>query len=404
MAVPNLTPEQLQQILALRNGQGMPSGPGRVWYDPRFTTDDPNGWMVHEYLGQRLADNQGDTGNMVADPSLDARFISRLRPDTGGKLADKWDLQGNYLGTFDAQDGGGRQFNTAALMFGGALGGNLAMANTAQGATAATTAAGAVPSASAAPGAAVAGSTAAGAAAPAAGSAGAATGLAGAAKTALPWVSAATQLYGTYAQGKAAQDAAAAQQAAAQQGIGEQRRQFDLVQSLLAPYAQAGTKAIGAQGDLAGLNGADAQRAAIAALESSPQMAALTKQGETAILQNASATGGLRGGNVQGALATFRPQMLSALIDQQYGRLGWLTSIGQNAAAGTGNAGMLTGNAISNLLTQQGAAQAGGALAQGATNTGYAAALAQLAGMYGGLGGATPGGTPPIAPTTRGGF
>lgn len=244
----------------------------------------------------------------------------------------------------------------------------------------------------------------AGAAAPAAGSAGAATGLAGAAKTALPWVSAATQLYGTYAQGKAAQDAAAAQQAAAQQGIGEQRRQFDLVQSLLAPYAQAGTKAIGAQADLAGLNGTDAQRAAIAALEGSPQMAALTQQGETAILQNASATGGLRGGNVQGALATFRPQMLSALIEQQYGRLGGLTSIGQNAAAGTGNAGMATGNNVTQLLGQIGASQAGGALAQGATNAGYAAAIAQLAGMFSGLGQQGPGGTPPIAPTTRGGF
>ena len=253
-------------------------------------------------------------------------------------------------------------------------------------------------------GAAAAGTTAAGAAAPAAGGAGAATGLAGAAKTALPWVSAATQLYGTYAQGKAAEDAAAAQQAAAQQGIGEQRRQFDLVQSLLAPYAQAGTKAIGAQADLAGLNGPDAQRAAITALESSPQMAALTKQGETAILQNASATGGLRGGNVQGALATFRPQMLSALIEQQYGRLGGLTSIGQNAAAGTGNAGMATGNNVTQLLGQIGASQAGGALAQGATNAGYAAAIAQLAGMFSGLGQQGPGGTPPIAPTTRGGF
>lgn len=253
-------------------------------------------------------------------------------------------------------------------------------------------------------GAAAGGAGAAGAAAPAAGGAGAATGLAGAAKTALPWVSAATQLYGTYAQGKAAQDAAAAQQDAAQQGIGEQRRQFDLVQSLLAPYAQAGTKAIGAQADLAGLNGTDAQRAAIAALEGSPQMAALTQQGETAILQNASATGGLRGGNVQGALATFRPQMLSALIEQQYGRLGGLTSIGQNAAAGTGNAGMATGNNVTQLLGQIGASQAGGALAQGATTAGYAAAIAQLAGMFSGLGQQGPGGTPPIAPTTRGGF
>ncbi|MCU0951442.1 MAG: hypothetical protein MUC68_10355 [Burkholderiaceae bacterium] len=221
---------------------------------------------------------------------------------------------------------------------------------------------------------------------------------------AFPWISAASQLYGTYAQGQAAQDAAAAQQQAAQSGISEQRRQFDLVQQLLAPYAQAGTKALGGQADLAGLNGTDAQRAAIAALEGSPQMAALMQQGENAILQNASATGGLRGGNTQAALATFRPNVLAQLIEQQYGRLGGLTSIGQNAAAGTGNAGVATGTNVTQLLGQIGASQAGGALAQGATNTGYAAALAQLAGMYSGLGGATPGGAPPIAPATRGGF
>jgi hypothetical protein len=62
--------------------------------------------------------------------------------------------------------------------------------------------------------------------------------------------------------------------------------------------------------------------------------------------QTPRATGGLRGGNVQAALGQFQPQLLAQLIDQQYSRLGGLTSIGQNAAAGVGNAGMSTGNSI----------------------------------------------------------
>lgn len=166
-------------------------------------------------------------------------------------------------------------------------------------------------------------------------------------------------------QSHAAGKAARAQGAAAQMGIDEQRRQFDALQELLKPYVQAGTPALQAQQNLIGLGGAGAQRQAIAGIQNSPMFAALAQQGEQGMLQNASATGGLRGGNLQGALAQFRPQMLNSLIDQQYNRLGGLTSLGQNAAAGVGNAGMQTGDNVANLIGQQGAASAGAQLARG---------------------------------------
>jgi hypothetical protein len=166
-------------------------------------------------------------------------------------------------------------------------------------------------------------------------------------------------------QSSAARRGAAAQTASAQAGIEEQRRQFDAVRELLAPFVTGGTTAFGQQMALTGAAGADAQRAALQAIEQGPEFAALAQQGETAILQNAAATGGLRGGNVQGALAQFRPQILSGLIEQQYSRLGGLASAGQNAAAGVGTAGMQTGQNISSLMQQQGAARAGSALAQG---------------------------------------
>jgi hypothetical protein len=163
---------------------------------------------------------------------------------------------------------------------------------------------------------------------------------------------------------QSASQAANIQSASAQGGIDEQRRQFDAIQKLLQPYSQAGHGALGQQQALLGLSGAPAQQGAISALQGSPQYTAMLQQGENAMLQNASATGGLRGGNTQAAMAQFRPALLAQTIQDQYARLGGLTSLGQNAAAGVGNAGMQTGANVANLIGQQGAAQAGGVLAQ----------------------------------------
>lgn len=164
---------------------------------------------------------------------------------------------------------------------------------------------------------------------------------------------------------EAADKAAAAQTESAEAGISEQQRQFDAVKELLKPYVDTGTSSMTAQKNLIGLGGDSAQQTALQGLQNSPQFAAITQQGENALLQNASATGGLRGGNLQAALAQFRPQVLSQLIDQQYGRYGQLSQLGQAAAAGQASAGMQTGTNISNMLGQIGQAQAGSALAKG---------------------------------------
>lgn len=183
------------------------------------------------------------------------------------------------------------------------------------------------------------------------------------------WLKLGTQAIGSigssYAQGQAAKDASAAQQAAAVAG-----------QAQLAPYAAAGTSSLKAQQDLAGLNGAAAQQAAIAALQASPEFTAKLALGEKSILSNASATGGLRGGNVQAALAQFSPQLLADQINQQYTRLGGLTQTGLSASGG-----------VVNLMQQGGAAAAGGELAQGRATAGYIGALVNAAGLYAGLSG-----------------
>lgn len=187
------------------------------------------------------------------------------------------------------------------------------------------------------------------------------------------------------AQRKSANAAANAQIEASEMGVEEQRRQFDAVQKILKPYADAGLSGLTGQQNLLGINGTAAQQAAIGNINNSAEMQTYLQQGENAILQNASATGGLRGGNTQAALAQFRPHLLNQLINQRYQNLAGLTSLGQNAAAGTGNAGMQTASNISNLYQQSGAAQAGAALAKGQASADMWNGVSQAIGQVGGM-------------------
>lgn len=192
-------------------------------------------------------------------------------------------------------------------------------------------------------------------------------------------------LVGGYLQGEAAKDAASsaasAQTAASQMGIEETKRQFDAIQKMLTPYVNAGTASIEAQQALIGLAGPDAQAKAIEALQKGSAFKALTAQGENAILQSASATGGLRGGGTQAALAQFRPKLLSDLIQQQFQNLQGVTATGVTAATGLGGFGSSASQQISQLIGQQGAAAAGQALATGQANANMYSMIPQLTGL-----------------------
>lgn len=185
---------------------------------------------------------------------------------------------------------------------------------------------------------------------------------------------------GAGAQVYSSDQASSAQGKSAKKGISEERRQFDEITKLLQPYVDAGAGSISAQEDLLGLNGDVAQAAAINAIKNSPQFSALTQTGEEAILQNAAATGGLRGGNTQAALAQFRPQLLAQLIESQFSKLGDLSTLGQASATRQAAFGANSTDNITRLLQEQGAAKAGNYLAQGnaVSNIGDAATTAYL--------------------------
>lgn len=186
---------------------------------------------------------------------------------------------------------------------------------------------------------------------------------------------------------RGASKAADAQVQAAQLGVEENRRQFDLVQTLLKPYVEGGTAAFKQQQNLLGLGGAASQQQAIGALQSSPFFQAQLNQGTNAILQNASATGGLRGGNVQGALSQFAPQLLQQTYQNQLANLGGLAGAGLGAATGTGNAAQNAAAQNAQLFGNMGQAQAGAYLARAQNNQDMVGSLFGIAGkiLGGGL-------------------
>lgn len=176
--------------------------------------------------------------------------------------------------------------------------------------------------------------------------------------------------------------------------VEEQRRQFDKVQELLAPYMSAGEWGLSAYRNLSGVNGAGMQQHGIDFIQNGAEYGSLVKQAENAILQNASATGGLRGGNVQGALGTTRSNILSSLIERQLGRYAGLAQMGQNSASRALSAALTTGQGIG-AATMNGGVAAGNVLAGGqlaGTN-----ALVNTIGGVGGLLASRFGGAAPAA-------
>lgn len=190
---------------------------------------------------------------------------------------------------------------------------------------------------------------------------------------------------GSTAATEGAKDASATQAASSQAGIDEQKRQFDKLVELMSPYVTSGTSALTAQQNLLGLNGNAAQGTAINSIANSDYYKTTAAQGNDAILQNASATGGLRGGNTQAALAQFQPALLNQLVQQQYSNLGGLSQLGQAAASGQASAGLSSANSISQLLAQQGQAVAGGQIASGNAQQNAISSALKLGGAIGGF-------------------
>ncbi|WP_155635590.1 DNA transfer protein p32 [Burkholderia territorii] len=187
-------------------------------------------------------------------------------------------------------------------------------------------------------------------------------------------------LAGSAMQAGAASDAASAQADAANNAAGLQWQQFQQMQKNLQPYMNLGTNNIqGMQDQLAKLGGMQFSfNPTEAQLEQTPGYQFTLQQG----LKNTNNALAAKGLNLSGAQAKGLSQYTTGLADQtfqqqyqnalqqfatnygvntdQFNRLSGLVGLGENAAAGVGNAGLQTASNAGNILMSGANARAAG--------------------------------------------
>lgn len=194
-------------------------------------------------------------------------------------------------------------------------------------------------------------------------------------------------LLGGNSSSKASKRAAEAQLEAQRIATDEQRRQFDLTRSDNMPWLTAGSQALGGQLDLLGLGeqGASGQTAALNALREGPLFSALYDNGEEALLANASATGGLRGGNTELGLANFGRDTFAQVLENMFAKLGGLSGAGQQQGQYLGQMGQQSADNIGNLALQGGNSRAQNFLTQGRIQSNMWDTIGSELGGFGGF-------------------
>lgn len=175
----------------------------------------------------------------------------------------------------------------------------------------------------------------------------------------------------------ASKDAAAQQRAGVDAGIASQERMFDKSLELQEPYREAGYEALTGLRQLVDPQG---RAEMLQGYYTSPEYSQMSSQVEEQQLRNAAATGGLRGGGNQAALATIAPQLGQQYLSSQYNGLTGLANMGMGAASQGSAQGMQLGGNISAL--QQQAAQAGAANSIAQANI-WGNTVGDLAGAFG---------------------
>ena len=185
---------------------------------------------------------------------------------------------------------------------------------------------------------------------------------------------------GSNKQAKAAGKAADQQLEATKYASDIQKEMFNETRKDQQPYMQAGSDALKQLMGGMGQNGQFMQTYKGQDIYDDPSYTFRLQQGQDSIQSGAAAQGGLLSGATQKALAGYGQDMASqefsnaysrfnADQSNQYNRLSNLVGMGQSAAAGVGNAGMQTGQAMANNAMSGANAQAAGTIAKGNTTS-----------------------------------
>lgn len=149
------------------------------------------------------------------------------------------------------------------------------------------------------------------------------------------------------------------------------REQLDYIKQIMAPYQQAGQSALPALQSFIS-QPADQFSFSFQDYYKSPEYAALMGQQNEQALRTGAATGGIRGGDTQAALATIAPQLALQAEDRarqnfslnqgarlnQYNMLQGIAGLGTGAANQVGNAAQNFGQTAGNNAIMAGQARA----------------------------------------------
>lgn len=163
---------------------------------------------------------------------------------------------------------------------------------------------------------------------------------------------------------RSARQAGATQAAGYEKGVEARRDQFADTTGYLAPYRGAGEAAIGQQQALLGLSGDQAQRQAYSQFGDSPGQQFLRNRQEQALLRNASAIGGLGGGNIRAELQRQATGNAAQEYDNYYNQLAGLSGGGLQASTALGQFGESAATGIQSGLQGEATSLASGILAK----------------------------------------
>lgn len=183
---------------------------------------------------------------------------------------------------------------------------------------------------------------------------------------------------------KAATQAGQLGSQAALAGIPIQQQAFAGAERDIRPSIGVGQAALGSQAALAGLGPPGAQEAAFQQISESPGQRFIRERSQRNLLRNASAIGGLGGGNIRSALVEQGAGFALQDIEGQRQQLGQLSGRGLVAGTTLAQLGQQTAGSVADLQQAEAAARASGILgAQEAKSAGITDFAGVLTGIFG---------------------
>ncbi|MGL6012826.1 MAG: hypothetical protein ACRC0J_15215 [Shewanella oncorhynchi] len=160
---------------------------------------------------------------------------------------------------------------------------------------------------------------------------------------------------GFFGKKDSANQAAQLQSDAINRQLNMQQKAYDTTRKDMQPYLGAGTAGLGEALSALGLGvGGNAQQQAyLDKIKNGALYRTLAQAQDDAILQNASATGGLRGGNTQRSLSTERANLLQGIDERQQQKYMNLAQMGQNTALGSASQNSSNASAMNQLIGNQ---------------------------------------------------